>query len=148
MGLDMYLNKKTYIGANYEHNNVTGTIRLKKGDTPIKIKLNRVSGIEEQVGYWRKFNALHNWFVSNIQGGVDECQQSYVSPQKLQELLTTLEELVKNKGKAADLLPTTDGFFFGGTEYDEYYWKNVKDTIKILKECIKEPGDYYYQASW
>lgn len=32
MGLDMYLSKKIYIGANYEHNNVKGKINLTKGE--------------------------------------------------------------------------------------------------------------------
>ncbi len=28
----------------------------------------------EEVGYWRKVNAVHNWFVENIQCGEDDCQ--------------------------------------------------------------------------
>ena len=33
----------------------------------------------EEVAYWRKFNALHNWFVQNCQDGVDECQYAEVT---------------------------------------------------------------------
>ena len=58
-----------------------------------------------------------------------------------------------------DNLPTASGFFFGGTEYDEYFYGDCEDTIKILNGIIKEEeivsnteglysGEYYYQASW
>lgn len=32
MGLDMYLTKRIYIGAQYRHNNVKGVINLTKGE--------------------------------------------------------------------------------------------------------------------
>ena len=35
--------------------------------------------ISYPVGYWRKANAIHNWFVQNVQDNRDECQKSYVS---------------------------------------------------------------------
>ena len=54
MGLDMYLNKKVYIGAKFEHRKITGKIELKQDKTPIKIVLEKVSEIVEEVGYWRK----------------------------------------------------------------------------------------------
>ena len=27
----------------------------------------------EEVGYWRKANAIHGWFVRNVQNGKDDC---------------------------------------------------------------------------
>ena len=29
--------------------------------------------IAEQIGYWRKANAIHQWFVDNVQDGEDDC---------------------------------------------------------------------------
>lgn len=37
------------------------------------------NSIAEDVGYWRKANAIHAWFVKNVQGGVDNCQSHEVS---------------------------------------------------------------------
>ena len=31
-----------------------------------------------QVGYWRKVNAIHNWFIENLTDGEDNCQPIYV----------------------------------------------------------------------
>jgi hypothetical protein len=55
---------------------------------------------------------------------------------------------------ADELLQTQPGFFFGGTEYDEYYIHCLDETIKQIEPLLKEDedskstSDYYYQASW
>ena len=181
MGLDMYLSKKTYVKqwSHIEPENQY-QVEVKKGGEPVtSIKPERVSYVTEQVGYWRKFNALHNWFVENCQDGRDECQESYVDREKLEELIVTLHEVkniletspkkkvqvkngwsngedtfveievVSDSEKLDDLFPTSSGFFFGGTEYDEYYEEQVNETIELITELLKdETGDYYYQSSW
>lgn len=61
---------------------------------------------------------------------------------------------IKDATMAAVLLPTESGFFFGGTDYDEYYIEDIKETIKVLEEELKkqESKNYYpeyeYHASW
>ena len=87
MGLDMCLTKETYIGARYSHNNISGKVELLKDGKPISIKVNRISEITEEVGYWRKANQIHNWFVANVQDGEDKCQKAYVSKEQLSKLL-------------------------------------------------------------
>lgn len=42
-----------------------------------------------EVGYWRKANAIHGWFVRELANGVDECQPIHVS----RENLITLRQL-------------------------------------------------------
>ena len=154
MGLDMYLKRKIYIGADYKHNSITGKIELFQGkeNTPIKIDINKVSEIVESVGYWRKFNALHNWFVNNIQDGEDDCGDYWISKQQLEQLLTILEKIHNKKGSPEELMPTQSGFFFGSTEYDEYYYQDVVNSIDIIKTVLKETdfsqANIYYQSSW
>lgn len=97
MGLDMYLSKKTYV-KQWSHNKPSEQyhVTVKKGTKKFdNIKPERVSYVVEEVGYWRKFNALHEWFVQNCQDGEDNCQESYVDREKLEELVKTLKE-VKN----------------------------------------------------
>ncbi len=184
MGLDMYMSKKTYV-KQWSHNQPEDqfTVSVKRGTKKFTaIKPERVSYIVEEIGYWRKFNALHNWFVANTQDGEDNCQESYVNGEKMEELLQTLLkvkevletapkkkvsvkvgysngkdvfeeiEVVEDEKILDELLPTTSGFFFGGTEYDEYYKDEVERTIKFLEDLkVEDPewsGDYYYQASW
>ena len=58
----------------------------------------------------------------------------------------------------AKILPTTDGFFFGSTEYDEYYMKDIDYTIELIQGLLKEEeeieklgfysSDFVYSSSW
>jgi hypothetical protein len=150
MGLDMYLSKRIYVGANYEHNNVKGEIKLTRDKKRLKVNLKKVTEIIESVGYWRKANHIHKWFVNHIQDGEDDCREYYVSKEQLEELLKDCEAVLKDKNKAKELLETQKGFFFGGTDYDKYYFDSIKDTIKMIKGILrdKSDGDYYYRSSW
>jgi hypothetical protein len=104
----------------------------------------------EEVGYWRKANQIHEWFVQNVQDGKDDCQESYVSREQLEELLGVCRIVKIDKEKAEQLLPTQSGFFFGGTEYDEYYYQDIDNTIEILEEALSDEtaDDFAYRASW
>lgn len=47
---------------------------------------------DNEFAYWRKFNALHLWFVKNCQNGVDQCQPSRrITMDDFQKLLQVLE---------------------------------------------------------
>lgn len=153
MGLDMYLSKRHFV-KNYDHmgpEERTQVVVLKGGQPVSNIDTTKVEAIEEHVAYWRKFNALHKWFVDNVQDGNDDCKDYWVDREKLQELVSLLKLVIADKEKAEELLPTTEGFFFGGTEYDDYYFDDVKETIEVLeKELSKNDTtcDYYYSSSW
>jgi hypothetical protein len=106
--------------------------------------------IRKQIGYWRKFNALHAWFVKTFQDGIDECQSSIVDPKILQELLFSLAKI--NKDNAGSILPPQEGFFFGGTDMDRWYWDSV-EQLKIFLMDLFENNDFkenalIYRASW
>lgn len=140
--------------------------------------------IVEQIGYWRKANQIHNWFVETVQDGEDDCDyHREVTEEDLEELLSLCKrvlescELVKGKiyngysyangqklpiledGKyiknpsiAQELLPATSGFFFGSTQYDEYYVSDIQETIDIITKALEttdfETEMIYYISSW
>lgn len=151
MGLDMYLTKRVYIGANYEHRNITGEVNIRQGNDnkPIIVNFNKVTEIIEEAAYWRKANQIHKWFVDNCSNGVDNCEEVYVSTEQLKTLLDTCKKVNENHELASELLPTQSGFFFGGTDYDEGYYHDIEYTINILETILKDnSGDFYYRASW
>ena len=158
MGLDMYLHKKVYIGLEYDHN-----IRKDKKTEIIindeKYEHENLSSIDYRVGYWRKANAIHKWFVDNIQDGEDDCKEYYVEEYKLQELYKICVEIKllyeNNKSSVVkyrldELWPTHGGFFFGSVDYDDSYFQDIQDTIKILIPILEDDkgGEYYYSSSW
>jgi hypothetical protein len=107
----------------------------------------------EEVGYWRKANHIHAWFVENIQGGEDDCDyHREVMREDLEALRDVCHEVLCNPDLAEKLLPTQGGFFFGSTEYDEYYISDIKDTIEIIDKAL-ETTDFdkdmlFYRSSW
>ena len=182
MGLDMYLTRKVYVGAEYEHRKVTGKVEIKVGKEKLNIDFHKISEISEKVGYWRKANQIHSWFVKNVQDGEDNCQEAYVSKEQLEELKSLCEKIINStklvpdkvhngtsyKGNeviehwedgmvledstmAEEFLPTQDGFFFGSTHYDEYYWQDLLYTIEICKRALEvydSHSSIYYKSSW
>ena len=59
--------------------------------------------------------------------------------------------MVNDHSKAEELLPSTSGFFFGNTDYDEWYYDGVENTIEMLDKIIGETNpnqDIYYSSSW
>lgn len=140
-------------------------------------------GIGEEVAYWRKANAVHAFFVDQIQNGEDDCGNYEVPQEVLEDLMNRCKEILANcimvNGKVrngyrmtngkweaiiedgmtiinpeicSDLLPTQDGFFFGGTDYDQWYMEDIRDTYQqcytILKTTDFEKQMLVYNSSW
>ena len=110
-----------------------------------------------QVAYWRKVNAIHAWFVNNFQGGVDECQRSEpVDAESLLYLADLCDQVIADPSKADELLPVRSGFFFGPTDYGDYYMDRLaytSDTLrKVVASCLSNPKlvgkQFIYQSSW
>ncbi len=159
MGLDMYLYRKTflYTGDYFNEDERDSIVVTKGGHSHPSIKNDRVKYVVEEVGYWRKANQIHKWFVDNVQNGVDNCGEYSVKEDQLANLLETCKLILdKAPGQASILLPVQEGFFFGGTDYDQEYFKDLENTVKII-ESLFEPdldggsylqGDIYYSSSW
>lgn len=233
MGLDMYLEMETTFYKPFtrpdekpkktkEETNRQKIIKMIGAENLICDNLGYVS-ISFEVAYWRKANAIHNWFVQNVQDGEDDCKRYYVSREKLTELRDACQQVIDagkikenvddipeivqisdvlaqqveealeekpmehplggigaqfiitddpellqkieawneaNQPKlipydqldvAEELLPTTEGFFFGSTEYDEWYMEDIKYTAERLTTLLNEAPDnveFYYRASW
>ena len=114
MGLDMYAVRRNYVSTwenqppeeRYE-------VQVARGGEPVReILPERISAIEEEVMYWRKANHIHQWFVDNVQDGNDDCGRYCVSPEQLQALLETCEQVIE----ASKLV---DGEVSAGTVYDQ-----------------------------
>ena len=153
MGLDMYLEKSLYVGANYEHNKVTGKVKIVRGDgLVLPVKLSEIISVRMKCGYWRKANAIHKWFVDNVQDEEDNCGTYWVSKDDLAELLRVCKEVQEDHDLAESLLPSESGYFFGGQEYDEWYFNAINYTVTLIEGILADPDvgfyDFYYNSSW
>ena len=156
MGLDMYLYREQYFsGYHYNGNDpivyrdILDAAGMKGCEgTPSVI-------VKACVAYWRKANAIHKWFC-NLDGGRDECQPIDVSISQLRELRNLADAVLLQPAAASSILPTQAGFFFGPTDYDEWYMEDMRNTVTQLDMILADiPADadewdyrFIYQASW
>ena len=197
MGLDMYLSAERFLWRGMES---------EEDFSSHDIEGCEIKEVTYDVGYWRKANHIHKWFVDNVQNGVDDCGSYYVSLDTLNVLKDSCvavldiignaeptEEYERLAGytptkecamgvfdgcrleeshdggftayetckrysddivrKCMDVLPTSEGFFFGGTEIDCYYIQDTKETIEIVDRAFRLKAkvngiDFKYQSSW
>ena len=121
------------------------------------INISKAGAVRIEVAYWRKANAIHRWFVENCQDGKDECQLSDpISPEQLAFLSDLCQSVLDDPASASNRLPTQSGFFFGGTEYDEWYFKDLEETIKQINAALElatsplwqGSREFRYKSSW
>ena len=162
MGLDQYLTAKKYVAKwgyskDYKDRWITQEFQdALPMDVPNITQYGGHGGMnmEYPVGYWRKANAIHNFFVQEVGEDVDDCREMWVDRDILVELRSRCDDVLKadDMEKMAEEvgLETVSGFFFGDTSYDEWYKDDLKLTIEICDHVLALPEEYsiYYQASW
>ena len=185
MGLDMNLSASKTLYPKWEDQEYKETEEMRGVRNAVKGMYKGTTfdhiTVEFDVGYWRKANQIHHWFVENVQGGKDDCNQYPVAREQLEALLvsvrtvlgssTLVEGTVTNgyryengeripmeeQGRvmadstiAEAVLPTHEGFFFGGYEYDQWYYEELEETERILNKCLEldEDWEFSYSSSW
>lgn len=154
MGLDMYLTAKLHLGKYTNYPNAIEKQEQIRKQFPEMFKSDNLDTVEIsfEAGYWRKANAIHKFFIDNCADGDNDCTKMYVSRETLKLLLILCEMVLNERTQeiAEEKLPTMSGFFFGSTDYDEYYYEDLKNTITIIKKCLELPEewDFEYIASW
>lgn len=150
MGLDMY-----FYGRKFLWNGDDQKKRAAIAELFPEIRGAEIDEVKAEFKYWRKANQIHHFFVTYAQDGVDECQETEIDTALLYQLRDTCAAVLASPDQASVLLPSTGGFFFGNTEYDEWYFDQVKDTHKWLNNfLLKDTFDslngwyFYYRSSW
>lgn len=165
MGLDMYLHiNKDVPRVDYQRNAEGMIDSTERPEFHALVDSLGVSHLLEEggyhslhisvpVGYWRKANQIHGWIINNIANGVDNCQEIWLAPEKMKELLDICKEAKAGGAEVAkEVLPPQAGFFFGDYEIDEWYWGQVDYTINLFEKILADKDisvdGCYYQASW
>lgn len=98
------------------------------------------------IAYFRKVNFVYAYFQDKL---IDEV--AWVTRNDLIDLIDRCDKVLKDHSLAEELLPTRAGFFFGSTEYDKYYYDDVKDCKKQMEKILKGFKDdelMYVVMSW
>lgn len=87
---------------------------------------------ESQLGYFRKVNFLVAYFA-DLGFDVENQTPLRITKEDAQVLLERCKQVLKDHSKAEELLPTMSGFFFGSTEYDDYYFDDVEAVASFVE---------------
>lgn len=82
--------------------------------------------------YFRKVNFIYRYFSDKL-----EDEACYCTYNDLEELVERCDKVLKDHDLAEELLPTQSGFFFGSTDYDKWYFDDVKDCKKQISKLLK-----------
>jgi hypothetical protein len=141
---------------------LTGTEAVFNADNGVGVHV-RVTDdaviLDVECAYWRKANAVHDWFVRECQDGVDECQTSdAIDVEQLAHLRDLAQHAIEaydsgDPAKAAELLTPTSGFFFGSTEVDDWYRQDLVSTVEQLERAVRSAMavggvTFHYHSSW
>lgn len=138
MGLDMYLERMPRRKQALELPENVETSRTALMINPAYVET-------EEIGYWRKANAIHKWFVDKVQDGIDDCEYHHeVTKEILEELLTTCQRIVDN-------VELKEGFHAVGSETDENgnliidmeEGKYIED-LEVVQELLPTQGGFFF----
>lgn len=108
---------------------------------------------EEDV-YMRKHNHIRQWIVDHCDYPADACDAILLNKYDIADMIEDCIKVFtsKNPEVAEELLPTADGFFFGGTDYDEdYFYKvgwDIENLSRLLVQTDWDNEEVWYAESW
>ena len=102
-----------------------------------------------EVANFRKVNFLFKFFEDKI--GDRNPTTIEVTTDDLCELRDRCSKVLTDHTLAEELLPTCSGFFFGSTEYNKDYFKDVLQVLDVCESLLKQPlddGERYELYVW
>lgn len=87
----------------------------------------------KEVAYFRKVNFLLPFFEYG-----ENCSRLEIDDYKIDELLFKCKQVLEDHSLAETLLPTQGGFFFGNSEYNDWYFEDVKEVYDKFSEIAED----------
>lgn len=104
----------------------------------------------ESIWMGRKENHIQQFMEGEV-GEVVNCGYLVLEREHIERLVDRLKRVDADHSLAGAVLPTQAGFFYGSTDYDEWYFSDVKEELKFFSEILEEWDEnsaYAYWAWW
>lgn len=178
MGLDMYMRRKLYVRSGA----IDWKVKVEKNGKPYETreityitedagywrKANQihswfVNNVQDGEDDCKEYYVSHEKLKELLKTVNTVLNSSNLVPGKVhngtrwtaekgQEEIYEDGKVMDNETVARELLPCESGFFFGSTDYNEWYYKDLEYTKELLEELLNDPNaedyEYYYQSSW
>ena len=99
MGLDIYLSKKTFIGAMFDSRRIGGSINLFKREKKIPIKFRRLAYVIEDIYHGRKTHWLHHWLEIELPETLGNAEGQEISEDLIDRLHKACIEVLEHRDK-------------------------------------------------
>ena len=98
--------------------------------------------------YFRKVNCVYRYFEDRL-----EDESCFIEKSDAVDIMERAIKILTSKDTelAEELLPTREGFFFGGTEYNEWYYQGLVEILSEFGGLLSkwDDGDLcYIHMSW
>lgn len=143
------VNHKGDFNWEFMHEQIIPLLHLKDDDWLLGANFDPKKGAEEIVrwlftvhfwrgrimesAYFRKVNFIYRYFGEKL---VDE--SCIVTKAEIEDIIERCKKVLADHSLAKELLPTCDGFFFGSTDYDDWYFKDVEDCQKQMEKLLED----------
>ena len=161
MGLQITLYRETAIN---DCDRASGIVDLsrevqKNGtriDAPYKINVSKIRSIVEEVAIWHKDSWLLRWVEDEIvYSAAIEYHHYYVGLEDIKKIQLNIFKILSHpEGRVRDeeakkLLPCDASFEVKEDNYDEAYYKSLKESYKVLTDVVdaanqNDDGSTYY----
>ena len=177
MGLDMYLYRRNHLTEEQETElkeakaMIEAYDKLYDEETSAARRVlwaqrevewqDKISNLDDrtEVAYWRKANAIHRWFEKRLYDRynvecLENCGEYVVDAEDLRDLVVDCKTVLREEGNdhfekvASSILPTESGFFFGSTEYGDWYLSDLRQTVEMLEPLLESDDAFVYMAWW
>lgn len=99
--------------------------------------------------YFRKVNSIYAYFADRL-----ENEMCVVAKSDIIDIMNKAIQVLSEHDEEAskDLLPTQGGFFFGSTDYDDWYYQDMITILnefgKLLKDWTDDNDIVFVYMSW
>lgn len=120
-----------------ENHDTVGYYAEKYNPVPVETWIQEMARIVEthyapSICYFRKVNLLFAYFEN--EGLMIDQYFAFMDKETCLDIIDRCKRVLADHSLAGELLPTQSGFFFGSTNYDEWYYHDVEDVLKQLTE--------------
>lgn len=143
------VNHKDKFGWEFMREQIIPVLSLKDDDWLLSANFDPKKGAEEIVrwlfsvlywrgrimesAYFRKVNFIYRYFGEKL---VDE--SCIVTKAEIEDIIERCKKVLADHSLAEELLPTCPGFFFGSTEYNDWYFKDVEDCQEQMQKLLED----------
>lgn len=159
MGLDMMMYRRKKSRKQFDYDDVVEVAYWRKANQIHNYFVEKAQKGVDDCGYYKVSKKVAEKLLTICKElkeeiittpGKMEAGYTYKNGEKIIEYENGL--VIANPEVCEKMLPTVSGFFFGSTDYNEYYIEDIDSTIEQMTEVLEttdfDKEELWYHSSW